>query len=331
VLEAITYGGIVTRLIAPDCDGNQKDVVLGLGDLDSYLAGHPHFGAITGRVAGRITDATFRLDGKTFALARNDPPNHLHGGVEGFDKKLWKATPVDRSDGAPSLRLAYHSPDGEEGYPGAVDVTVTYTVTEDNTFLIETEAITDRPTPFSLTNHSYFNLAGEAAGSIADHELQVFADEFVVSGEHMTLLGRLESVTGNGNDFRQPRRLGDAIPLLFKNHGDVYRLRGDDAPGQSPVLAARLVHPGSGRVLNVSTTEAYLQLYTAVSLDGSLVGKSGVPYGRHAGVCLECHGYPDGPNVPALGDIILRPGHPQRHTTAYAFSTQPRRTHLPTD
>lgn len=323
VLEVITYGGIVTRLLAPDRAGVLADVVLGFNDLDSYLAGHPYFGAIVGRVAGRITDAAFNLEGETYELARNDPPNHLHGGVQGFDKKIWAATPMYGPDGALSLRLTYRSPDGEEGYPGTVDVTVTYTVTDDNVFLIETEAVTDRPTPFNLTQHSYFNLGGEGVGSIADHELQINADESAVTDEHMTLLGRIESVIDHNNDFRQPRSLGVAIPLLFQNHGDVYLIRNavPDDHNPKPVPSARLVHPGSGRVLDVSTTETHLQFYTGAFLDGSLIGKSGIAYARHAGVCLECHGYPDGANTPSLGDIILRPGQPQRQITAYAFST----------
>jgi aldose 1-epimerase len=321
-LEAITYGGIVTRLLAPDCDGRLADVVLGFNDLDSYVGGHPYFGAIAGRVAGRITGASFNLGGKTYELSRNDPPNHLHGGVQGFDKRIWSATPMDRSDGVPSLRLTYRSPDGEEGYPGTVDVTVTYTVTSDNVFLIETEAVTDQPTPFNLTHHSYFNLAGEATGSIADHELQIRADESVVTDKHMTLLPRCGSVTGQGNDFRHPRRLQAAIPLLFQNHGDLYLIpkTSSNNPISKPLHVARLVHPGSGRVLDVSTTETHLQLYTGAALDGSLTGKSGTQYAKHGGICLECEGYPDGVNAPSLGDIILRPGPPRLQTTAYALS-----------
>ncbi len=319
VLEIITYGGIVRRLLAPNLDGKLDDVVLGFNDLQSYLAGHPYFGAITGRVAGRITGACFTLDGKTFALARNDPPNHLHGGIKGFDKRIWTATPVDRAGGEPSLRLSYRSPNGEDGYPGNMDVSVTYSITGDNTFLIETEAATDRPAPVNLTNHSYFNLAGEGAGSIADHELQIFSDELVPSDERHTLLGRLESVAGNGNDLREPRRLGEAILPLDKNHGELYLIRRDAGAGHKLALAARLAHRASGRVLDVSTTASYLQLYTSSYLDGSLVGKSGAGYLRHAAVCLECHGYPDGVNVPALGDIVLRPGRVERHTTAYSF------------
>ena len=318
--EVITYGGIVTRLSAPDREERMGDVVLGFNTLDSYLAGHPYFGAIAGRVAGRITDARFHLEGKTYELARNDSPNHLHGGIEGFDKKIWAATPEDRPDGAPSLRLAYRSPDAEEGYPGNVDILVIYTVTADNAFLIETEATTDRPTPFSLTHHSYFNLAGEGAGTIEGHELQIKAEYYAPADDRMALLGRRESVIKHGNDFSQPRHLAEAIPRLFQSHGDLYFLPRSDSSDNVPRLAARLFEPTSGRVLTVSTTEDCLQFYTGVSLDGSLIGKSGRPYGRHAGLCLECEGYPDGANTPELGNIILRPGQLVRHTTIYAFS-----------
>jgi aldose 1-epimerase len=195
------------------------------------------------------------------------------------------------------LRLTYHSPNGEEGYPGSVMTSVKYTITDDNIFLVETEALTDRPTQFSLTAHPYFNLGGESAGSIADHELQIYSDAFVFTGEGMTPLGRTGSVIGRSNDFRQLRNLGDTIPFLFQNHGDLYRVRGTEENDFR-----------FGRVLEVSTTEAYIQLYTGSCLDGSVTGKSGARYARHAGVCLECEGYPDGANAPGMGDIILRPG-----------------------
>jgi aldose 1-epimerase len=326
VVEIITYGGIVLRLLAPDRDGCLADVVLGFNDLDSYLAdrpaGYPYFGAIIGRVAGRITGGVFDLEGKTYELARNDPPNHLHGGIRGFDKRIWIATPKVSGE-AVSLQLTNCSPDGEEGYPGTVNISVTYTVTSENVLLIATEAITDVSTPFNLTHHSYFNLGGEASGSIGEHELQINADEFVATDQQMTLLGRLESVADHGNDLRRSRPVRDVIPLLFQNHGDLYLMRrtATDILESRPVPAARLVHPGSGRVLNVSTTEKYLQLYTGSGLDGSITGKSGVLYGRHSGICLECEGYPDGANAPGLGDTILHPGNKQCQTTAYAFTT----------
>lgn len=317
VLEAITYGGIVTRLLVPGRNGQREDVVLGFSSLDSYLAGHPYFGAITGRVAGRIANAAFTLDGKTYQLARNEPPNHLHGGILGFDKRIWNASAVHREDGAPALRLWYRSQDGEEGYPGNVEVAVTYTLTDENVFLVETEASSDRTTPLNLTHHSYFNLGGEASLSIADHWLEIFAGEFVPVDERLTPMGGLESTTP-GNDFRKPRRLGDAIPMLFRNHGDLYAL---PAPADGALtLAARLCHPASGRVLTVSTNERYLQLYTGSQLDCASAGKSGARYARYAGLCLECHGYPDAANAVLRKDILLEPGQTQRRATAYAFS-----------
>jgi aldose 1-epimerase len=317
-LECLTYGGIVSRLLAPDREGELADVVLGFNDLESYVARHPHFGAITGRVAGRLTNGRFHLEGKDYQFVLNDPPNHLHGGIESFYRKIWRATPLDRADGAPSLRLTYTSPDGEEGYPGTIDVTVVYTVLPDNTFLIETEGVTDKPTPFNLTHHSYFNLAGEGADSIDDHVVQIHADEAVATDETMTLLGKRIPVAGQPNDFNQPRQLGDVIPHLHKRHGDFYLVRRKNS---GLVLAARVTEPTSRRVLEVSTTEQYLQFYTGVSLDGTFSGKSGKTYTSHAGFCLEGEGYSDGANCPEMGDIILRPGKPSRHTTAYTFST----------
>jgi aldose 1-epimerase len=325
ILETITYGAATTRLLAPDRDGRLADVVLGFNDLNSYMAKREYFGAMVGRVAGRIPNAELHIDGRTYELVRNDPPNHLHGGVEGFDRKLWTASPVMNPSGAPSLRMTTCSPDGEEGYPGTVTAAVKFTLTRENVFLIETEAVADQPTPCSLTAHHYFNLGGEGSGSVADHELQIHSDEFVFTDKNMTPLGRTGSVNGLSNDFRQLRNLGDALPSLFENHGDLYRVCGTGNENtQSRLMpAARLVHPASGRVLEVSTTKAFIQLYTGTGLDGSLTGKSGARYARHAGVCLECEGYPGGTNASSMGDIILRPGDTKRETTAFAFSTQP--------
>lgn len=317
VLEVITLGGIVTRMLVPGRDGLSADVVLGFDELQSYIAGRQYFGAITGRVAGRIAGAAFTLDDRIYQLADNDAPNHLHGGVCGLDKRIWSATSVARPDGTPSLRLSYHSPDAEEGYPGNIDIGVTYTITDDNTFLIETEAISDQLTPLNLTHHSYFNLGGESHGSVADHLLTIFADQFVPTGEHMRLQGRLEPV-GPGNDFRCPRRLGEMIPLVFQQHGDLYALRGGQAGEMK--LAAYCEDLASGRAMTVSTTNSYLQLYTGRFLDGAHIGKSGVAYGPHAGLCLECHGYPDAADARLRSDILLQPGRTQRHATAYAFS-----------
>ena len=318
-LELIEYGGIVTHLRMPDRAGKLADLVLGFDTLEPYLAAHPYFGVVAGRVAGRITGGCFALDGKTHELARNDPPNHLHGGVTGFDKKLWSATPVTRADGADSVRLTLESPDGDQGYPGNLSASVTFTLTARNEFIFETEVTSDRPTPASLTHHSYFNLSGENAGPATDHELQIFADTFAPTDAAMTLLGRRASVA-EGGDLRQPRRIGDALPRILAAHGDLYFVDRPIGDTSSLVPAARMHDPASGRVMEVRTTEDCVQFYSGVGLDGSLIGKSGARYGKHHGICLECEGYPDGANVPALGDIIVRPGKPRRHTTIYAFS-----------
>jgi aldose 1-epimerase len=242
--------------------------------------------------------------------------------MQGLGKRLWTAEAIRENGKPPAVRLTYKSPDGEDGYPGSVNIAVTYAVTDENVLLIQSEAVADRSTPLNLTFHSYFNLAWEDSGSIADHELQIHSAQFVLVDDHMTLLGTLGAVADN-NDFREPRRLGDAIPQLFQKHGDLYRIRrtSEDVASSELVPAARLVHHESGRSLDVLTTANYLQLYSGAALDGSVIGKSGVPYVRHAGVCLECEGYPDGANVPSLGNIILQPGQVQRETTAYAFAS----------
>ena len=314
-LMVITYGGIVTQLHVPDKNGRMANVVLGFDNFEQYLAGHPYFGCITGRVAGRLTRGKFSLDGKNHSLAINDPPNHLHGGKTGFDKRIWRAEII--SDGKERLRLSYFSPDGEEGYPGNVQVSVTYSLTDANEFVIEYETVADQATPLNLTNHAYFNLAGEGGGRIDDHVLQIFADDFAPADEAMTLLDRRESVAGHSNDFTRSKRVGDALSGLWKNHGDVYFIRRENSK-LAPV--AKLFDPHSGRVMEIFSTEPCLQLYTGVSLDGTLIGKSGQRYGQHAALCLECEGYPNGVNAPQFGNIVLRPGVTYRQTTVHTFS-----------
>lgn len=313
--KVITYGGIITQLNVPDKQGQLGDVVLGFDNLAQYLAGHPYFGCITGRVAGRLTRGTFTLDGKRHTLAINDPPNHLHGGNAGFDKRVWK--PEVTGNGPKSkLRLSYFSPDGEEGYPGNVTTQVTYSLTDQNEFVVDYESSTDKATPLNLTSHSYFNLAGEGSGSVEDHELQIFADEYAPTDNGMTHLDIRKPVAGAGNDFSRPRRIGDMIPTLWKRHGDNYFVRGD--AGLKPV--ATLKDPKSGRKMEIFSTAPCVQFYTGVSLDGTLCGKSGRPYACHGGLCLECQSYPNGVNAPALGDIVLHPGQTYRQTTVHKFS-----------
>ena len=315
-LKVITYGGIVTQLHVPDKNGRMADVVLGFDNLEQYLAGHPYFGCITGRVAGRLTHGKFSLDGKNYSLAINDPPNHLHGGKTGFDKRIWRAEII--SDGKERLRLSYLSPDGEEGYPGNVQVSVAYFLTEANEFVIDYKAVTDQATPLNLTNHAYFNLAGEGSRRIDDHVLQIFADDFAPADETMTQLDRRESVAGYANDFTRAKRIGDALPGLWKNHGDVYFIRPCENSKLAP--AAKLFDPHSGRVMEISSTEPCLQLYTGVSLDGTLIGKSGQRYEPHSALCLECESYPNGVNAPQLGNVVLHPDVTYRQTTVHTFS-----------
>lgn len=314
--DIITYGGIITRLNVPDRDGTFADIVLGFDNLPQYLAGHPYFGCIAGRVAGRLTHGKFLLDGRPYSLAINNPPNHLHGGLIGFDKRVWKPEVTDQGEES-RLSLTYFSPDGEEGYPGNATVRVTYSLTDQNEFIVDYKATADRPTPLNLTSHSYFNLAGEGNGPVENHQLQIFADEYAPTDEDMTHLDVRKPVAGAGNDFTLTRQLGDVIPTLWKQHGDNYFVRRSQNQLSS---IARLADPQSGRTMEISSTAPCVQLYTGVSLDGSLVGKSGRPYARYGGLCLECQGYPNGVSVPALGDIVLRPGQTYRQTTAHKFS-----------
>ena len=315
--DITNYGGIVTAIRVTRPDQSVADVVLGFNKLEDYLRPHPYFGTLVGRVAGRISGAKFQLGGREFRLAANDAPNHLHGGLMGFDKQLWQDEAASNAEEA-ILILSYLSPDGEEGYPGNVQVSVTYAVTTKNELVIRYEAETDQATPLSLTNHSYFNLAGEGSGDIFDHVLQVFSDEIAATDASMTLLGHRAPVTQEVNDFNHPRRLGDAIPVLLNNHGDNHFIR-RSSKGELARTAV-LRHPASSLTMTTLTTQETVQIYSAAILDGTLLGKSGIPYIKHAGFCLECQGCPGAVHTPALGDIILRPGERYDHTTVYAFS-----------
>ncbi|MFZ9940967.1 MAG: aldose epimerase family protein [Luteolibacter sp.] len=319
--DITNYGGIITALRVTRADDSEVDVVLGFDNLADYLGPHPCFGAIVGRVAGRISGAKFHLDGRDYPLDANDAPNHLHGGCLGFDKQLWDADIVEKN-GTPMLQLSYLSRDGEEGYPGNVRIKVTYSLTQQNELMIHYDAETDKATPLSLTNHSYFNLAGEDSGDVMDQSLQIFSDEIAVSDAAMTLLGTKASVIGQGNDFNHPRRLGDAIPQLLNHHGDNHFIRREADQKGKLVTAAVMSDPASGLVMTTLTTQETVQIFTATVLDGSLIGKSGKPYQRHAGVCFECQACPGAVHTPLLGEIILRPGERYDHTTVYAFSNK---------
>jgi aldose 1-epimerase len=320
---AITnYGGRVVSILVPDRHGEKADVVLGFDNLEGYLGNNPFFGALVGRYANRIGNARFVLDGVTYKLAQNDGPNTLHGGLKGFDKVVWKARQLSQDH--PALELTYTSKDGEEGYPGNLAVTVVYTLTEANELRIDYAATTDKDTVLNLTNHSYFNLAGQGSGDILKHELTIKADRFTPVDATLIPTGELRPVKDTPLDFRRPALIGARIEqdneqLKFGrgyDHNFVVNRRGDGL-----ALAARVVEQASGRVLEVLTTQPGVQFYSGNFLDGSVRGKGGTAYGRRSAFCLETQHFPDSPNKPQFPSSELKPGQTYHQTTVYRFST----------
>lgn len=319
-----TYGGIVTELHAPDKNGKSADVVLGFDSLEGYLAGHPYFGAITGRYANRIAKGKFTIDGKEYSLAVNNGPNSLHGGLKGFDKVVWKAEETT-ANGQPALKMTRTSPDGEEGYPGNLTVSVTYSLTPKNGLRIDYSATTDKPTVLNLTNHSYFNLAGPAAGTILDHELTLAADEFTEVDDNLIPTGKLGKVAGTPLDFTKSTAIGARIGQIPGEPGGYdhnFVVKGARAGAKEPVFTAKVKDPKSGRVLNVYTTEPGVQFYTGNFLDGTLKGKGGVVYKKNQAFCLEAQHYPDSPNHAGFPSTRLNPGETYTQTTIYEFSAE---------
>jgi aldose 1-epimerase len=318
----ITYGALLTELHVPDKKGNLADVVLGMDNLDGYLKGHPYFGATVGRVANRIANGKFTLDGKEYQLAVNNKPNHLHGGTKGFDKVVWKVKNAPAKDGD-SVTFTYSSPDGEEGYPGKLDVTVTYTLTTANELRIDYTATTDKATPVNLTNHSYFNLGGHDSGDVLGHELMVAADKYTPTDDTLIPTGKIEPVKGTPYDFTTATPIGKRLGEIKGDPGgyDVnYVLRGGE--GKGPHLAARVKDPKSGRVMEVLTTEPGVQFYTGNYLDGKLKGKGGTVYKKHQAFCLETQHYPDSVNHSEFPSVILKPGATYTQTTVHKFSAE---------
>ncbi|HYJ79773.1 MAG TPA: aldose epimerase family protein [Longimicrobiaceae bacterium] len=324
-LEVLDYGAVVRALRVPDRDGEAADVVLGYDDLESYERDPFYLGAVIGRSANRIRDAAFVLDGKTYQLTANDGPHHLHGGARGFGKAVWRARGF-RDARRVGVVLEHASPHGEEGYPGNLHVQVTYSISDAGGLAVEYRATTDHPTPVNLTQHSYFNLAGEGAGDVLAHELTVDAGVFTPLDASHLPTGALAPVAGTPLDFRRPHRIGarirahDAQLRMAGGYDHTFVLEG--ASG-GMACAARLFDPASGRVLEVLTTEPGMQLYSGNFLDGSLPGKHGHRYGPCAGVCLETQHFPDAPNQPGFPSTILRPGDELRSRTEFRFSTQP--------
>jgi aldose 1-epimerase len=323
VVKIMTYGAIVTEMHTPDRTGRMADVVLGFNRLGPYLGTHPYFGAIVGRVANRIAKGQFTLNGKLYKLATNNGPNHLHGGLKGFDKVVWKAEPLAAGGGA-AVRFSYVSPDGEEGYPGTLSVAVTYTLARDhNELRIDYGATTDKATPVNLSSHSYFNLAGEGSGDILGHEVMLAANGFTPVDDALIPTGRIEPVAGTVMDFTTPHAIGERIakvpgaPPGGYDHNYVLT-----SGGGTLALAARVKEPKSGRVMEVLTTEPGIQFYTGNFLDGTLTGKAGVAYRKHAGFCLETQHFPDSVNHPDFPSTILEPGRAYQTTTVLRFSTE---------
>lgn len=319
-----SYGAYIVSILAPDREGKAADVVLGYPDLAGYLADTASLGPIVGRYANRIARGEFTLGGTRYTLARNNGPNHLHGGIEGFSKKVWSPRIVSGPDGD-AVELTYVSPDGEEGYPGTLTVTVVYSLTADGGLKLDYSATTDAETVLNLTNHAYFNLAGEGSGDILDHELQIEADTFTVVDDTLIPTGEIRPVEGTPFDFRQPTAIGARVdaadPQLQAGGGydNNFVVRGE--PGVLR-LAARVNEPGSGRVLEVLTTEPGIQLYTGNFLDGSIGGKSGRAYEKRSGFCLETQHYPDSPNHPEFPSVVLAPGRRYTQTTVFRFGVR---------
>jgi len=321
VARVMTYGALLTELRVPDRDGNLGDVVLGFDSLDGYLAGHPYFGATVGRVANRIAKGQFELEGKKYQLATNNGPNHLHGGNVGLDKKVWEARETMTKDG-PAVMFHYLSPDGEENYPGNLDIHVTYTLTNRDELRIDYVATTDRATPVNLTNHSYFNLSGAGKGDILDHILMINADHFTPVDDTLIPTGEIQPVKGTVMDFTTPTAIGARIDRVGGNptgYDHNYCLNQKDG---SLALAARVKSPRSGRIMEIYTTQPGVQFYSGNFLDGTVKGKGGIAYQKHYGFCLETQHYPDSVNHKNFPTVILRPGQTFRQTTVHKFSAE---------
>ena len=321
---AITnYAGTLVRLLMPDRTGQLGDVVLGFDDVSSYQS--PAFrkstlyiGALIGRYGNRIARGRFAIDGQPYQVGLNNGPNSLHGGLLGFDQRIWQAAPGTSAEG-PTLTLRYRSPDGEEGYPGNLDVTVVYTLTHDNALKIDYTAATDKATPVNLTHHAYFNLSAGLSQNILAHELTLPADRYTVVDASQIPTGELRPVAGTPFDFLAPQAIGGRIGQVPGGYDHNWVL--SQPSGQHP--AATVHDPASGRALAVTTDQPGVQLYTGNFLDGSLLGKGDIVYGQHAGFCLETQHFPDSPNQPRFPDTSLRPGQTFHSSTSYHFSVRP--------
>lgn len=317
MVKILNYGGTVTNIMVPDKNGNIGDVVLGFDSLAGYLqTGNPYMGCLVGRYANRIANAKFTLDGKVYRLAANNNGNSLHGGLKGFDKIIWAAK---QNPGDSSLTLHFHSKDGEEGYPGNMEIEVTYTLGNDNQLRIDYTATTDKPTPVNLTNHSYFNLSAGSDSTILAHELMLKAEQFTAVNDKLIPTGVFSEVNGTPMDFRSMKKIGKDLSKVAGGYDHNWVLHRE---GIGPELIAAVYHPSSGRYMEVYTTEPGIQFYTGNFLDGTLIGKGGKKYVQHAGLCLETQHFPDSPNQPKFPNTILKPNETYKQTTIYKFTTK---------
>jgi aldose 1-epimerase len=328
-VQLTNYGGTITSLKTPDRAGRFSDIVLGYDNLAAYVANSPYFGAIVGRYANRIARGHFTLDGAAYTLAVNNGPNSLHGGLRGFDKVVWNARPFQNKDGQ-GVTLDYTSPNGEEGYPGTVHAIVTYMLTPDDRLIVDYQASTDKATPINLSQHSYWNLAGNAARDILGHVLTISADATTPVDSTLIPTGEIAPVDGTPFDFRTPTAIGARVDQRQNaqiRYGNGYDhnwvLNRGAAASDALVFAARVVEPSSGRTMEISTTEPGLQFYSGNFLDGSITGKGGAVYNFRYGIALETQHYPDSPNHPNFPSTILRPGQQYRSRTVFKFGVTP--------
>jgi aldose 1-epimerase len=322
-ITTMNYGGIIVSIRVPDRNGQVADVVLGHDTAEGYMPNPPYIGAIVGRYANRIANGTFKLDGKTYTLPKNDGPNTLHGGTtKTFDKVIWESQPLKDKNG---VAFTYLSADGDDGFPGNLKVTVTYVLTESNELVIDYSATTDRDTPINVSQHSYFNLKGEGDGDILDHEIMINADRFTPVDNNLIPTGELRPVKGTPLDFTKSTRIGTRID---DNYDQMVLAHGYDhnfvinREGGGLTLAARVYEPTTGRVLEVSTTQPGIQFYTGNFLDGTVTGKAGHVYKRRFGFCLETQHFPDSPNHPKFPTTILKPGQKFHQETVFKFSAK---------
>ncbi|MBN1806461.1 MAG: galactose mutarotase [Sedimentisphaerales bacterium] len=313
------YGAILVSLEVPDRKGKLADVALGFDSLDGYLKVHPYFGAIVGRYANRIGKAQFTLNGVLYKLAANNNENHLHGGIKGFDKAVWKPDEAKAQGDEAWVKMSYISEDEEEGYPGNLACTVTYTLTKDNELKINYEAETDKTTIINLTNHAYFNLGGQGNGDILSHELMINADNYTPVDEGLIPTGEIRRVRNSPMDFTSPMTIGSRISQVEGGYDHNYVLNSE---GGTLALCAEVYEPTSGRVMTIHTTEPGVQFYTGNFLDGTLTGKGNKVYKKHYGFCLETQHFPDSPNRPSFPTVVLEPGQKYTSESIYKFSTR---------